>query len=92
MASVEYSPSFDPGTVARKSMLRMARNLRDQGHIYQAIYLLKQIMADYPNNPESRMAVQEFSSLGEYMERHGMQHSALSMYQWLEQLSWRTRR
>ncbi len=90
--SMEYSRSFDPGAVAHRSMLRMARNLRDLGHVYQAIYLLKQVLADYPNTPESRMAVQEYASLAEFLESKGMPHTALSMYEWLEQLSWRTRR
>ncbi len=90
--SMDYSRSFDPGAVARRNMMRMARNLREQGHIYQAIYLLKRVLGEYPNTPESRIAVQEYASLGEYLERHGMVHTALSMYEWLEQLSWRTQR
>ena len=92
MADIDYSRSFDPGAVARRSMLRMARNLREQGHIYQAIYLLKRAMSDFPNTPESRIAVQEYASLGEYLERHGMVHTALSMYEFLEQFSWTTHR
>lgn len=85
--SMEYSPSFDPGVQARRNMLRMARNLREQGHVYQAIYILKQLLKDYPKTPESRIAVQEYSQLGEQLERQGMPHTAFSMYQWLEQLS-----
>jgi outer membrane protein assembly factor BamD (BamD/ComL family) len=90
--SIEYSRSFDPGALARRNMLRMARQLRDQGHVYQAIYLLKEVLADYPYSPESRMAVLEYAALGEYLESKGMPHTALSMYKWLEQLSWRTQR
>ncbi len=90
--SIDSSRAFDPGTLARRNMLRMARNLQEQGHIYQAIYLLKQVLADYPNTPESRIAVREYAALGEHLERQGMPHTALSMYQWLEQLSWRTQR
>lgn len=89
---MEYSRSFDPGAQARRSMMRMARDLREQGHIYQAIYILKQVLKDYPDTPESRIAVQEYTQLGEQLERQGMPHTAFSMYQWLEQLSWRTER
>jgi|GEM_PF-4373702 len=85
--SMDYSRSFDPGTMARRNMLRMARTLREEGHVYQAIYLLKQVLADYPNNPESRIAVQEYAALGEFLESKGMPHTALSMYQWLGQLA-----
>jgi outer membrane protein assembly factor BamD (BamD/ComL family) len=90
--STDYLGSYDLGTVAHRGMLRMARNLREQGHVYQAIYILKEVLADYPNTPESRIAAQEYAALGEYMEGHGMPHTALSMYKWLEQLSWRVQR
>ena len=84
---IEYSRSFDPGTVARKHMLRMARDLQQEGHVYSAIYLLKRLLEDYPETPESRIAVQEYAALGEYLESRGMVHTALSMYEWLEQLA-----
>ncbi|HEU5200882.1 MAG TPA: hypothetical protein VFU32_14685 [Ktedonobacterales bacterium] len=85
--SMEYSRSFDPGSVARKHMLRMAKDLREQGHVYSAIYLLKRVLEDYPETPESRIAVQEYAALGEFLEKQGMVHTALSMYEWLEQLA-----
>ena len=84
--SMEYSPSFDPGSVARKHMLRMARDLQQEGQVYSAIYLLKRLLNDYPETPESRMAVQEYAALGEFFESQGMVHTALSMYEWLEHL------
>ncbi|HEY7419801.1 MAG TPA: hypothetical protein VH593_31780 [Ktedonobacteraceae bacterium] len=85
--SMHYSPSFDPGSVARKHMLRMARDLQQEGQVYSAIYLLKRLLNDYPETPESRMAVQEYAALGEFFESQGMVHTALSMYEWLEQLA-----
>ena len=85
--SMEYSRSFDPGSVARKHMLRMARDLQQEGQVYSAIYLLKRLLHDYPETPESRMAVQEYAALGEFLESQGMVHTALSMYEWLEQLA-----
>jgi hypothetical protein len=85
--SMEYSPSFDPGSVARKHMLRMARDLQQEGQVYSAIYLLKRLLNDYPETPESRMAVREYAALGEFFESRGMVHTALSMYEWLEQLA-----
>ncbi len=84
--SMEYSPSFEPGSVARKHMLRMARDLQQEGQVYSAIYLLKRLLNDYPETPESRMAVQEYAALGEFFESQGMVHTALSMYEWLGQL------
>ena len=84
---VDYSRSFDPGSVARKHMLRMAKELQEEGHVYSAIYLLKRLLEDYPETPESRIAVQEYAALGEFFESQGMVHTALSMYEWLEQLA-----
>lgn len=85
--SINDSPSFDPSSVARKHMLRMARDLQQEGQVYSAIYLLKRLLNDYPQTPESRMAIQEYEALGEFFESKGMVHTALSMYEWLEQLS-----
>lgn len=84
--------SFDtrtsnPGQAARGNMLRMARTLRDEGNIYQAISTYKKLMEDYPNNEESLIAVQEISALGEYLEQNGMMYMAQSLYEWLEQFS-----
>jgi tetratricopeptide (TPR) repeat protein len=84
---IEYSQSFEPGSVARKHMLRMAKELQEEGHVYSAIYLLKRLLEDYPETPESRIAVREYAALGEYLEKQGMVHTALSMYEWLEQLA-----
>jgi hypothetical protein len=67
-------------------MLRMARDLQQEGQVYSAIYLLKRLLNDYPETPESRMAVQEYAALGEFFESQGMVHTALSMYEWLGQL------
>lgn len=84
--------SFDTSTsnaseAARRNMLRMARTLRDEGKIYQAISTYKKLMEDYPNNEESRIAVQEISALGRYLEQHGMVYMAQSLYEWLEQFT-----
>lgn len=84
---VDYSQSFDPGSVARKHMLRLAKELQEEGQVYSAIYLLKRLLEAYPETPESRIAVQEYAALGEYLEKQGMVHTALSMYEWLEQLA-----
>lgn len=75
------------GQAARRNMLRMARALRDEGNIYQAISTYKKLMEDYPNNEESRIAVQEISALGKDLEQNGMVYMAQSLYEWLEQLS-----
>jgi tetratricopeptide (TPR) repeat protein len=85
--SINHSPSFDASSVARKHMLRMARDLQQEGQVYSAIYLLKRLLDDYPETPESRIAIQEYAALGEFFESKGMIHTALSMYEWLEQLS-----
>lgn len=85
--SMDHSQSFEPGSVARKHMLRMARDLQQEGQVYSAMYLLKRLLNEYPETPESRMAVQEYAALGELFESKGMVHTALSMYEWLEQLS-----
>ncbi len=80
------SQSFEPGSLARKHMLSLARNLQAEGQVYSAIYLLKRLLEDYPETPESRMAVRDYAALGEYLESQGMVHTALSMYEWLEHL------
>lgn len=82
-----YSFVSEAGIVARKHMLRMARGMQQEGQVYQATYLLKLVLADYPNTPEPRMAVQEYTALGGFLESKGMVHTALSMYTWLEQLA-----
>lgn len=84
--SEERSSSFDPGTVARRHMLSMAQSLRREGQIYSAVHLLKRLLGEYPETAESRLAVLEYASLGEFFESQGMVHTALSMYEWLRQL------
>ena len=87
-----HPDSFDTSTsnagqAARRNMLRMARTLRDEGNIYQAISTYKRLMEDYPTNEESRIAVQEISALGKYLEQNGLVYMAQSLYEWLEQFS-----
>lgn len=38
------SQSFEPGSLARKHMLSLARNLQAEGQVYSAIYLLKRLL------------------------------------------------
>lgn len=84
--SFETSTS-SAGQAARRNLLRMARTLRDEGQVYQAISTYKKLMEAYPNNEESRIAVQEISDLGQYLEQQGMVYMAQSLYEWLEQFA-----
>lgn len=75
-----------PGDTRRKGELRIARAMRDAGHIHQAIHLLTGLLGTYPQDAESRAAMDELMSLATYCEQQGRLYTALHLYRELEHL------
>lgn len=75
----------DPSLRVQETMLRMAGNMRDQGHVHEAIDMYMRLLEEYPDTQASRAAANALVDLAQYLEQQGMPHTALDVYQKLEQ-------
>ena len=75
----------DPSVRAQDMMLRMAANMREQGHVHEAIDMYMRLLEEYPDTQASRAASNALVDMAQYLEQHGMPHTALEVLQKLEQ-------
>ncbi|HEV8190255.1 MAG TPA: tetratricopeptide repeat protein [Ktedonobacterales bacterium] len=73
---------FDAG---REGQLRIARAMKNAGRIHQALHAFSRLMEHYPQDAESRAAMEELASLAADCEQRGQVYTALHLYQQLEQ-------
>jgi TolA-binding protein len=76
----------DPSTRVQEAMLRMARDMREQGHVHEALQMYTQLMEDYPGTQASTAAANAMVELAQYLEQNGQPHTALFIYRQLEEL------
>ncbi len=76
----------NPVGAARAAMLRMAQSAQANGQVYHAIHTYNHLLEEYPNTEESRQAAEEMIALAQFLETQGMYHTALSLYERMEQL------
>jgi hypothetical protein len=75
----------DPSLRAQEAMLRMARDMEAQGHIYEAMDMFLKLLDDYPDTQASRAATNAMLDMAQNLEQNGMPRVALEIYQKLEQ-------
>ena len=78
---------LDAGAAARGAILRLARDAQAKGMFYQAIHAYNHLLEQYPATKESRKAVGELIGLAQFLEQQGRYHTAMSLYQRLEDLT-----
>lgn len=82
----------DPATppmaheAGREGQLRIARAMKREGHYYQAIHSLSELLVGYPADPDARIAAEELASIAQDCERRGFVYTALNLYRQLERL------
>lgn len=81
-----FNATQDAAGAARAAMLRMARSAQANGQIYHAIHGYNRLLEQYPSTQESRQAADEMIALARFLEGQGMYHTALSLYERMEQL------
>jgi tetratricopeptide (TPR) repeat protein len=82
---IDHMAQMDPSLRAQEMMLRMAAGMRDQGHVHEAIDMYMRLLEDYPDTQASKAAANALVDLAQYLEQNGMPHTALDVYQKLEQ-------
>ena len=75
----------DPTLRVQEAMLRMAQDMRNQGHVHEALDMYMRLAQDYPGTQASRAAANAMVDLAQYLEQQGMPHLALDVYQKLEE-------
>jgi tetratricopeptide (TPR) repeat protein len=75
----------DPSERAQQALLRMGRNLQQQGHVHEAMDMYIRLLEDYPDTQAARAAANALVDLAVYLEQNGMPHIALNVYRKLEQ-------
>lgn len=76
----------DPSERVQEAMLRMGNDLREQGHVNEALQMYTSIMQDYPDTPAATAAGNALVELARFLEQNGQPHMALFVYQKLEEL------
>ena len=77
---------FDPRGAIRVGLLRLARNWKDSGSIYQAIHAYTEVLVRYPGTGAANVAVEELLGMAESLARQGRHYAALNIFNKLEQL------
>src|SRR5689334_3837300 len=62
---------------AQEAMLRMGRNLQEQGHVNEAMEMYVKLLEDYPDTKASTAAANALVDLAQYLEQNGAPHMAL---------------
>lgn len=75
----------DPSERLQEAMLRMGHDLRQQGHVNEAMDMYVKLLEDYPDTQASVAAANALVDLAQYLEQNGMPHMALNVYRKLEQ-------
>ena len=75
----------NPTQRAQEAMLKMGRNLQEQGHVHEALDMYMKLLEDYPGTQASTAAANAMVDLALYLEQNGMPRIALDIYQKLEQ-------
>lgn len=75
----------DPSLRVQEAMLRMALDMRNQGHVHEALDMYMKLLEDYPGTQASRAAANGMVDLAQYLEQQGMPRMALEVYQKLEE-------
>ncbi len=75
----------DPSLRVQEAMLRMALDMRNQGHVHEALDMYMKLLEDYPGTQASRAAANAMVDLAQYLEQQGMPRMALEVYQKLEE-------
>ncbi len=74
----------DPSSRVQEAMMRMASDMRAQGHPHEAIDMYTKLMDDYPETQAARAATNALIDLAKEMEQQGMSRLALEIYQIVE--------
>ncbi|HEU5344131.1 MAG TPA: tetratricopeptide repeat protein [Ktedonobacterales bacterium] len=75
----------DPTLRAQQAMLRMAGDMRAQGHPHEAMDMYTKLMDDYPDTEAARAAMNALMDLAQQLEQTGQPRLALEIYQIVEQ-------
>lgn len=75
----------DPSLRAQEAMLRMARDMQNQGHVHEALDMYMKLLEDYPGTQASVAASNGLVDLAVYLEQQGMPRQALEVYHKLEE-------
>ncbi len=76
----------DPTQLVQEAMLRMARDMREKGHVNESLDMYSRLMEDYPGSDAATAAANGLVELAVYLEQNGMPHQALFVYQRLQEL------
>lgn len=77
----------DASQRAQEALLRMGRDLQEQGHVNEAMDMFTKLLEDYPGTQASKAAANALVDLAQSLEQNGMPHMALNVYRKLEQFS-----
>ena len=84
--AVEAESRPDPTALAQAALLRMARAMRREGHIHEALETYCQVIERYPETDAARAGVNGMADLAQYCEDNGMPHMAMEIYCQLEEM------
>lgn len=75
----------DPSLRVQEAMLRMAQDMRNQGHVHEALDMYMHLLRDYPDTQASQAAANAMVDMAQHLEQQGMPHMALEVYRKLEE-------
>ena len=86
--AMQFQPGegFDPRAAAAAGLLRLGRNSKDSGAIHQAIQAYTEVLVRYPTTDAANAATAELVAMAEDLERQGKVHTAMNIFNKLEQL------
>lgn len=85
-ATVDAQAQGQPGDRARSALLRIGRNMQDQGFIYNALYMYHKLLEDYPDSKASHAGLNALLDLAEYAEENGMVYLATILFNEIDKL------
>lgn len=83
---IEAGMYFDPHGTIRVGFLRLARNWKETGQLYQAMHAYMTILERYPGTGVADAAVEDLMELAETFEEEGRFHAALNLFNKIEEL------
>lgn len=78
--------AFDPGAYAQTGLLNLAHDWQQAGASVRAIHAYMQVLIRYPGTPAADAAVADLVEFAEVLAGEGHFHTALSIYDQLEEL------
>jgi hypothetical protein len=77
---------FDPVAATQAGMLNLAWRWQEAGAFIRAIHTYVELLTRYPDTPGADAAVADLVELSEKLVEHGQFHTALAIYDHLEEL------